>query len=36
MFAIELDLFSIWTIGIRTQTELISKLYHILDIGMVE
>jgi hypothetical protein len=36
MFAIELDLFSIQTIGIPTQTELASKLDHILDIGMVE
>jgi hypothetical protein len=36
MFAIELGLFSIWTIGIPTQTELISKLNHISDIEMVE
>ncbi len=36
MFAIELDLFSIQTIGVLTQTELVSKLYHISNIGMVE
>ncbi len=36
MFAIKLDLFSIWTIGIPTQTELVSKINHVSDIGMVE
>jgi hypothetical protein len=36
MFAIELDLFLIWTIRVPTQTKLVSKLDHISDIGMVE
>jgi hypothetical protein len=36
MFGTKLDLFSIGTIVIPTQIELISKLNHISNIGIVE